>query len=86
MAVNNMLYNNSLLKNTKHVEDKYDNHWFHKGIGNYWDDYKEHHPNATDENNDGIWDTPYLIYEETETKDKYPLVHPVTLPIKRFTL
>ncbi len=42
-------------------------------VGNYYDNY-----NGTDNNNDGIGDTPYLVYKEwwpeAEVLDEYPLI------------
>jgi nitrous oxidase accessory protein NosD len=40
------------------------------GPGNYWDDY-----NGSDENHDGIGDTPYEIYG-AGNQDLYPLMTP----------
>ncbi|MDH5376598.1 MAG: right-handed parallel beta-helix repeat-containing protein [Candidatus Bathyarchaeota archaeon] len=41
--------------------------------GNYWSDYEERYPNATEIDGSGIWDTPYEIDENNQ--DNYPLVH-----------
>jgi hypothetical protein len=41
--------------------------------GNYWSDYKEKYPNATELDESGIWSTPYVI-DENNT-DNYPLIH-----------
>ncbi len=41
--------------------------------GNYWSDYEERYPNATEIDSSGIWDTPYVI---DENKDNYPLMEP----------
>ncbi len=40
--------------------------------GNYWSDYEERYPNATELDGSGIWDTPYVI-DETN-RDKYPII------------
>jgi len=40
--------------------------------GNYWSDYEERYPNATEIDNSGIWDTPYVIDENNQ--DNYPIV------------
>jgi len=42
-------------------------------MGNYWDDYKEKHPDAEEIDETGIWDTPYSIDSDNDT---YPLVEP----------
>jgi len=42
--------------------------------GNYWSDYEERYPNATEIDGSGIWDTPYIIDENNQ--DNYPLMSP----------
>jgi len=42
------------------------------GKGNYWSDYEEKYPNATEMDGSGIWDTAYDIDENNQ--DNYPLV------------
>jgi parallel beta-helix repeat protein len=44
--------------------------------GNYWSDYKERYPYASEIDSSGIWDHPYVIDENN--KDNYPLVNPRT--------
>jgi len=46
--------------------------------GNYWSNYKEKYPNATELNGSDIWNTPYVI--AVENKDEHPLMNPVTVP------
>jgi len=40
--------------------------------GNYWSDYEEKHPNATEIDDSDIWDTPYVLDENNQ--DNYPLM------------
>ena len=75
-AVNNIVFNNTIIDNNPNADDKYDNQWHFNMIGNYWSDYKSKYPNSIDENNDGFWDTPYTIYEDTS--DLFPLIEPIT--------
>lgn len=42
--------------------------------GNYWSDYEERYPDATEIDDSGVWDTPYVIDENNQ--DNYPLVEP----------
>ena len=42
------------------------------GRGNYWSNYLEEYPNATEIDGSGIWDTPYVI--EEDNVDNYPIV------------
>ena len=72
---NNTIHHTYFVNNTyqAHVEaiDGYpSNTWDIDTEGNYWSDYEEKYPNATEI--DGIWDTPYVINEYN--RDKYPIV------------
>jgi parallel beta-helix repeat protein len=48
--------------------------WDNGKEGNYWSDYHEKYPNATESG--GIWNTPYVIDENNQ--DNYPLTNRVT--------
>jgi len=50
----------------------YANFWDDGVEGNYWSDYEEKYPNATEIDGTGIWNTPYVIDEYNQ--DNYPLV------------
>jgi len=68
---NNLIYHNNFLNNAKQVHsyDSLINAWdngYPYG-GNYWSDY-----NGTDNNQDGIGDSPYVIDENNQ--DNYPLM------------
>jgi parallel beta-helix repeat protein len=79
---NNRIYHNNL-KNTNNAYDTCSNTWYNTTIhqGNYWSDYQEQNPDATDGNGDGCWDTPYNISGKTPpNQDLYPLVNPWTPP------
>jgi parallel beta-helix repeat protein len=80
-ASNNTLYRNSLINNTRPVNDYHwtnsfsrpsVNNWDNGNAGNYWSDYKDRYPNATELNSSGIWDTPYVL--DQYNKDNYPLI------------
>jgi parallel beta-helix repeat protein len=80
-ASNNTLYRNSLINNTKQVNDYHwttsfssssINTWDNGKGGNYWSDYKDRYPNAKELNSSGIWDTPYVL--DQYNKDNYPLM------------
>jgi nitrous oxidase accessory protein len=74
-AKSNDIYSNTLLNNFfRNVdEDKgLTNRWYDdsSGTGNYWDNYT-----GSDENHDGIGDSPYEIYD-AGNQDIYPLMTP----------
>lgn len=50
----------------------YYNRWDNGAEGNYWSDYKERHPNATEIDGSGIWNMPYVFGQDNQ--DNYPLV------------
>jgi len=54
--------------------ERYSNNtWDNGSKANYWNDYIERYPNATQKN--GIWETPYNI-PLGNNSDRYPLVNP----------
>jgi len=44
---------------------------------NYWGDYSNRFPNATEIDNSGVWDTPYS--HDGDVIDYHPLVKPVDI-------
>lgn len=54
--------------------------WDNGTVGNYWGDYRENYPNATQEDTLGIWNTPYTI--NNNNTDQYPLMQPVNITIE----
>jgi parallel beta-helix repeat protein len=72
---NNHFYRNNFVNNTQEVIMGYHpdlNFWDRAGEGNYWSNY-----NGTDNDEDGIGDTPYIIDEKN--KDNYPRMNPVEI-------
>jgi parallel beta-helix repeat protein len=75
-ASQNIVYKNNFINNTDWNANhgNLNNTWDNGEVGNYWDDY-----NGTDENGDGIGDTPYIIYKLVgeDYSDKLPLMKPI---------
>jgi nitrous oxidase accessory protein NosD len=63
----NSVYLNNIFKNDNNAIDEKTNNWDNGKQGNYWDNYQ-----GTDQNNDGIGDTPYLI--SGQSQDNFPLM------------
>lgn len=89
IVYNNTLYNNNFIDNeqlVKNIGSNDANFWDNGFEGNYWSDY-----NGTDQNNDGIGDSPYLIKSErldydlrrmveyVSGKDNRPLMAPINI-------
>jgi len=77
VAENNTFYHNTFVNNNKNVGYNWDlegtgNFWDNGIEGNYWDDY-----NGTDNDGNGIGDTPYIIDENNI--DNYPLMEPTII-------
>ncbi|MEM2111853.1 MAG: NosD domain-containing protein [Candidatus Bathyarchaeia archaeon] len=77
----NRIYHNNLINNKQQVDLRYgcSNNVFDDGYpsgGNYWSDYLETYPNASEIDDSGIWDTPYII--DGSNRDNYPLINPKT--------
>jgi parallel beta-helix repeat protein len=71
-STGNLIYHNSFINNSDaHAQDDSSNFWDngYPSGGNYWSGY-----NGTDNNADGIGDTPYIIDENSQ--DNYPLMNP----------
>mgnify|MGYP005831231015 CR=1 FL=1 len=79
---NNRIFHNNFIDNANqtHLFNSFNNTWdnYFPSGGNYWSDYKEKYPNATEINDSGIWDTPYII--DANNVDRYPLVIPEFSP------
>lgn len=83
-STNNRFHHNILISNgnftwltpgEKQACDYGINQWDNGfSMGNYWSDYTELYPNATQI--DGIWDTPYNV-SGGDNRDMYPLINPV---------
>lgn len=81
---NNEFYYNKFIGNTRQV---YDYSWDYPEMlspsvnvwddvypsgGNYWNDYEERYPNASEIDDSSIWDMPYVI--DSNNADQYPLM------------
>lgn len=78
MCPNNTIYRNNFVNNTQQVDIYIScgiNFWDNGIEGNYWSNYEERYPNASEVNNLGIWNTPYVIDEDNQ--DNYPLIEPI---------
>jgi len=73
---NNTIFKNNIMNNqvVDPSEAVHINTWDDGATGNYWGDYKEKYPNATEVNGSGIWNISYVIDEDSQ--DNYPLIEP----------
>lgn len=73
----NFIYHNNFVDNTVqvYISMPATNVWDdgYPSGGNYWSDYEERYPNASEIDDSGIWDTPYVIDENNV--DRYPFVN-----------
>jgi parallel beta-helix repeat protein len=85
MPINNLLYQNNFVNNTQLLNqiemnpanNTFPNYWCYQGCGNYWSDYINKYPNASEIGNTGIGDTPYNL--ATNNTDYYPLTKPLNI-------
>jgi len=76
----NIIYHNNLIQNNQNADDESNNIWINSTLlqGNYWSDYY-----GSDNNNDGIGDTPYDI-PSGDNQDEYPLMYHFGPPFAKF--
>lgn len=82
----NRIYHNNFIDNTQQayslgIGNSWDNGY--PSGGNYWSDYEDKYPNATEINNSGLWNTSYIINENNI--DYYPLMVPTKPITRKFT-
>jgi parallel beta-helix repeat protein len=77
---NNNIYHNHFVNNTKQALDygNLTNVWDDGSKGNYWSDYLTKYPNATEIDNTGVGNTPYVI--DVNNTDHYPLLNQPVIP------
>lgn len=74
-SLENSIHHNCLVENANQVNINtlsYSNSWDDGREGNYWSDYTEIYPNATEVDGSGVWDTAYVI--DANNQDNYPIV------------
>ncbi len=76
-ATNNLFLGNIFMNNSKNFGTNWQvlgsNSFDNGKEGNYWDDYTAKYPNATEIDNSGVGNTPYLVYGNVT--DNYPLMN-----------
>jgi len=88
-ATNNTIYRNNFINNSAsgiQVSNPWlvmytteHNVWDDGFEGNYWNDFKERYPNATETDGNRVWDTSYFINERNI--DRYPTVNPFSFEV-----
>jgi parallel beta-helix repeat protein len=101
----NTIYHNNFIDNTQQQNDYSDNSqygpvvlldvinsWDNGCEGNYWSDYEDKYPNATELGNSGVWDIPYSVWDISYSVldvpyyipvigvDNFPLMQPYPIP------
>jgi len=71
----NIIHHNNFVNNRDQVFiEKSTNIWDDGAEGNYWSDYLERYPNATEIDDSGVWNTPYVISDVYPDQDNYPII------------
>jgi parallel beta-helix repeat protein len=71
-SINNVIYRNNIFNNGIQVASSNPaNSWDHNDEGNYWGDYE-----GDDADGDAIGDEAYIVNEDINQKDSYPLLRP----------
>ncbi len=75
---NNVFYCNVFMNNSQNFVTYWQvigsNSFDNGSMGNYWDDYLTKYPNATEVDNSGVGNIPYVVY--SNVSDNYPLMAP----------
>ncbi len=72
-SMNNLICRNNFTNNKRQFNSQYSKDIWDDGLnGNYWSDYMDNYPNATEVDDSGVMDMPYIIDENNQ--DNYPLV------------
>lgn len=82
----NRIYHNNFMDNLQQVYSLGTGNTWDDGYpsgGNYWSGHEDRYPNATELDNSGIWNTPYVINENNI--DHYPLMVPTEPITRKFT-
>jgi parallel beta-helix repeat protein len=79
LSSNNTIYDNNIINNTRQVDSEgLPNSWDHNARGNYWSDYTNKYPNASERDTTGTWNTSYVI--DANNIDHYPLMNQIVIP------
>jgi len=71
----NTLYHNNFIYNNQQVYSSSSTNTWDNGFpsgGNFWGDYEDRYPNATEIDASGLWNTPYYI--DSNNQDNYPII------------
>jgi parallel beta-helix repeat protein len=75
-STNNTIFHNNFVGNQQQAlaDDFPGNQWDdgYPSGGNYWSDYRERYSNASEIDNSGLWNMPYMI--DSVNRDHYPLM------------
>jgi hypothetical protein len=87
-VASNIFYKNNMLLDADNLyifplPNKH-NFWDNGSVGNYWSDYAERYPNASEIGNTGVGDTPYVI--DADNIDYHPLMYPYDIENDAITL
>jgi parallel beta-helix repeat protein len=82
-SFNNIIYHNNFIDNIQQFSvnpSGYSNVWDdgYPSGGNYWSDYTERYPDASEFDASGIWNKPYVL--DGSNQDSYPLIHTYVIP------
>ena len=78
-STDNMICHNNFIYNTNQAVDGSGTNSWDNGYpygGNYWSEYKEEYPGASEIGESGIWNVAYAIPGDAAAQDNYPLMQP----------